>query len=58
MPVCYRLRLGRRFTPKDNLRETIAEMEAYLASELGRGNGLETARDTLARPQNPRLDER
>src|SRR5205814_8771674 len=34
LPICCRVRLGRRFMPKDNLRETIAEMEAYLASEL------------------------
>jgi 1-acyl-sn-glycerol-3-phosphate acyltransferase len=58
MPVCYRARLGRRFMPRDNLREVIAELEAYFASELGRGNGMDAARDTLAQPQNPRLDER
>jgi 1-acyl-sn-glycerol-3-phosphate acyltransferase len=58
MPVCYRVRLGRRFMAKDNLRETIAELEAYLASELGCGNGLHAAGDILARPRNPRLDER
>jgi len=57
MPVRYRLRLGRRFSPKDNLRETIAELEAYLASELGSRGGIDTAGDTLARLQN-RLDER
>jgi len=57
IPVCYRLRLGRRFMPKDNLRETIAELEAYLASELGCRNGIEAAGDTLAQLQN-RLDER
>jgi hypothetical protein len=43
--------------PKDNLRETIAEMEAYLASELGSGNGMDAAGEPLARLQN-RLDER
>jgi 1-acyl-sn-glycerol-3-phosphate acyltransferase len=58
MPVCYRVRLGRRFMPRDNLRETIAQLEVYLASELGRGNSLDTARGTLARPQTARLDER
>ena len=57
IPVCYRLRLGRRFVPKDNLRETIAELEAYLASELGCRNGIEPAGDALAQLQN-RLDER
>ena len=57
LPVCYRVRLGRRFLPKDNLRETIAEMEAYLASELGGRNGLEAnPGDTLAQLQN-RPDE-
>jgi 1-acyl-sn-glycerol-3-phosphate acyltransferase len=57
MPVRYRIRLGRRFSPKDNLRETIAEMEAYLASELGSRSGIDTAGDTLPRLQN-RLEER
>jgi len=57
VPVCYRVRLGRRFMPKDNLKETLAELEAYLASELGRGNALAAAGDSFARP-NPRLDER
>lgn len=57
LPVCYRIRLGRRFLPKDNLRETIAEMEAYLASELGCRNGRDAAAgDTLAQLQN-RPDE-
>ena len=44
--------------PKDNLRETIAELESYLASELARANGLDAAGDILAQPQNARLDER
>src|SRR6266700_2700764 len=57
MPVCYRVRLGRRFMPRDNLREMIAELEAYLASELGRPDGIDAA-GILAQPQNPRLDER
>jgi hypothetical protein len=43
--------------PKDNLRETIAEMEAYLVSELGSRSGIDTAGESLARLQN-RLDER
>jgi hypothetical protein len=44
--------------PRDNLRETIAELEAYLASELGRGKGMDPAGEPLARPQNARLEER
>ena len=53
LPVCYRVRLGRRFLPKDNLRETIAEMEAYFASELGGRNGLDAAAiEPLAQLQN------
>jgi hypothetical protein len=43
--------------PRDNVRETIAEMEAYLASELGSRSGIDTAGDTLPRLQN-RLGER
>src|SRR5712672_1174548 len=52
VPVSYRVRLGRRFMPRDNLRETLAELEAYLESELGRRSGIDTAGDTLARLQN------
>ena len=44
--------------PRENLRETIAELEAYLASELGRGKGLDAAGEPLAQPRNARLDER
>jgi 1-acyl-sn-glycerol-3-phosphate acyltransferase len=58
MPVCYRARLGRRFMARDNLKETIAELEAYLVSELGRGTSLDAAGDILAQPHKPRLDER
>jgi len=58
LPICYRVRLGRRFMPKDNLRETIAEMEAYLASELESRIGLDSVGEPLAPPQKPRLDER
>src|SRR5207245_10494086 len=57
LAVRYRLRLGRRFMPRDNLRETIADMEAYLESELGRGIGMDAA-EPLAQPQTTRLDER
>ena len=57
MPICYRVRLGRRFMPRDNLREMVAELEAYLASELGRPDGIDAA-GILAQPHNPRLDER
>ena len=53
LPVCYRVRLGRRFLPKDNLRETIAEMEAYFSSELGGRNGMDAAAiELLAQLQN------
>jgi len=58
VPVCYRVRLGRRFMPRDNPKETIAELEAYLASELARGKGVDAAAELLTQPQNARLDER
>jgi 1-acyl-sn-glycerol-3-phosphate acyltransferase len=58
MPICYRVRLGRRFTPRDNLRVTIAELEAYLASELDSRIGMDAVDEPLAQPQKPRLDER
>src|SRR2546429_3221542 len=57
VPVCYRVRLGRRFMPRDNLKETIAELEAYLASELARGKGVDAGAELLTQPQNARLDE-
>ena len=58
LPICYRVRLGRRFMPKDNLRETIAEMEAYLASELDSRIVMDSVGEPLAQPQKPRLEER
>jgi 1-acyl-sn-glycerol-3-phosphate acyltransferase len=54
IPVCYRVRLGRRFTPRDNLVEAIAELETYLASELGCGHDIGTAGKMPVRPQDPR----
>src|SRR6266571_3412593 len=57
MPVCYRARLGRRFMPKDDLREMIAELEAYLVSELDCRNGMDAPANILAQLHN-RLDER
>jgi len=56
LPVCYNVRLGRRFTPRENLKETLAELETYLASELGGRSGVE-AGSTLGHLHN-RLDER
>jgi len=53
VPVCYRVRLGRRFLPRDNLRETLAELEAYYASELGSRNVADAPRGMFAQPQNP-----
>jgi 1-acyl-sn-glycerol-3-phosphate acyltransferase len=53
LPVCFRVRLGRRFLPRENLRETLAELEAYYASELDSRNGVDAVGNTLAQPQNP-----
>jgi hypothetical protein len=39
MPLRYRVRLGRRFVPGSDLKESLAEMEAYFASELTFRNG-------------------
>ncbi len=58
LPICYRVRLGRRFMPRENLRETIAELEAYLASELGSRIGIDAVGESLAQPRKPRLEER
>ena len=49
----FRVRLGRRFLPKDNLMETLAELEAYYASELASRNGLDDIAEVIAQPQNP-----
>lgn len=57
LPVCYRVRLGRRFLPRDNLRETIAEMEAVFASELGCRNDPDAAAGDLLAQLRNRLDE-
>ena len=35
MPITYRVRLGRRFEPKDNVRSFTVELEQYFADELG-----------------------
>ena len=53
IPVCFRVRLGRRFSPKDNLRETVAELEAYYASELGLWDGVDAVGDIFPQSQNP-----
>ena len=55
MPLRYRVRLGRRFTPGDDLKESLAEMEAYFASELSSPNG-ENAVDISGHPHAAGLD--
>ncbi len=57
LPVCYRLRLGRRFAARDDLKETLAELETYFTSELGSRASAEAAGEPLGRLRN-RLDER
>ena len=52
LPVRIHVRLGRRFLPKENLRETLAELEAYYASELGRREESNAVGSVLAQPQN------
>jgi len=53
LPVCYRVRLGRRFMPRENLGEAIAELEAYLASELARGSDIGAAGEFPAHGSSP-----
>lgn len=50
LPVCYRIRLGKRFMPPDNLGEAIAELEAYFASELDRGESGDATRPASSQP--------
>jgi hypothetical protein len=40
MPIRFRLRLGKRFAPRDDVDALVAEMERYYAEELDAG-GLE-----------------
>lgn len=58
IPVCYRVRLGRRFMPGNNLRESIAELEVYFASELDSRTDIDAAGDILAEPQSAGLIDR
>lgn len=53
LPVCFHIRLGRRFLPRDNLRETLAELEAYYVSELGSRNRVDALGSAYVQPQNP-----
>jgi len=53
LPVCYRVRLGRRFMPRENLGEAIAELEAYLESELARGSDIGAAGEVPAHGSSP-----
>jgi len=52
LPITFRVRLGRRFLPRENLRETLAELEAYYASELSRRKEAGAVGSVLAQPQN------
>lgn len=36
MPIRFRLRLGRRFSPRDDVDSLVADMERYFIEELGR----------------------
>ena len=35
-PLVYRVRLGKRFAPRDDSKALVAEVEAYFRAELGR----------------------
>ena len=37
MPIRFRLRLGRRFEPRDDVESLVAELERYFIEELGEG---------------------
>jgi len=62
MPICYRVRLGRRFMPRDNLAEMIAELEAYFTAELRgggeSGHGIRAVEKIPVRRQSARLTGR
>lgn len=53
MPVSYRLRLGRRFDPPQNLQHFIAELEQYFCHELAPGSLLPLAADEPLTPCLP-----
>jgi 1-acyl-sn-glycerol-3-phosphate acyltransferase len=58
LPISYRVRLGRRFMPRENLTQAISELETYLVSELGRSCGADGAEKVTVPPANPRLTGR
>lgn len=48
MPITFRVRLGRRFEPRDDVASLMADMERYFAEELGAGAG--SAAESESRP--------
>ena len=51
MPIHYRVRLGKRFDPPQDVRAFTAEMEQYFAAELAAGSLKAEAQVKTARPQ-------
>ena len=47
MPITYRIRLGKRYDPPQDVRAFTAEMEKYFASEL---SACELASDVQPKP--------
>jgi 1-acyl-sn-glycerol-3-phosphate acyltransferase len=53
MPIHYRIRLGRRFDPPQDVRAFTAELEQYFVDELAAGAALAGAAAKPARAQQP-----
>jgi len=51
MPITYRIRLGRRFDPPQDVRAFTSELEEYFVGELAAAAHPGEARTTAARPQ-------
>ena len=51
MPINYRIRLGRRFDPPQDVRAFTAELEQYFAGELAAGALATDAQARRPRPQ-------
>jgi len=54
MPVRYRVRLGRRFDPPEDVRAFTAELEVYIREELSGASGLDAALGA-GRPATPAI---
>ena len=53
MPITYRVRLGRRFEPRDDVESLVADMESYFTEELGAGRDAQVSGRESRREPGP-----